>query len=144
MTIRKHRRYVTLFIAIILALSCFALGEITVYAQEISATTLNLDSYYIGQNNRRLFGLILVGLIAFGAIKGWRRAVVLGSFLAFLAFASIVIFILGKLIAMWLNSSDSRFIPVVVFFIVGILIINRLHKLLNLIYDLLKKHLYKK
>ena len=55
MTIRKHRRYVILFIAIILALSCFALGEITVYAQEISATTLNLDSYYIGQNNRRLF-----------------------------------------------------------------------------------------
>ena len=145
MIVRKHRRLIHFIIVLVLVVSYISLGELaTAYAYETSfANIINVDSYYIEQNNRRLFGLILIGVVLFGAVKGWRRGVVLGCFLMFLGFASVVIFIHGKLIATWLNYADSKFIPAVVFFLGGILLINLLHKIYNLMYSLLKKYLYK-
>lgn len=143
MTVQIYRRYAILLIAIVLIASCISLGELTIaYANEISsANAFDLDSYYIGRNTKKLFGLVLVGLAVFGGLKGWRRAVVLGCFLTFLGLASFGLFTYGRLISAWLNSTDIKIIPIVVFFVGGILGISLLHKVYNLMYAFLKKYL---
>lgn len=143
MTIQKYRRYAVLLIVIVLLAGCFTLGELTTaYASETSfANSFNVDGYYIARNTKRLFALILVGLTVFGALKGWRRAVVLGCFLTFLGFASYGLFSYGRLIATWLNSTDVKIIPIVVFFAGGMIYIGLLHKLYNLMNAFLKRHL---
>lgn len=143
MNMQNYRRYTILLIVIVLLASYFSLGELTVaYANETSsANNFNIDSYYIGRNTKRLFGLILVGIAIFGALKGWRRAIVLGSFLAFLGFASFSLFTYGSLISSWLNSTDIKIIPIVAFFVGGIIFISLLYKIYNLMYAFLKKYL---
>lgn len=143
MTMQKYRRYAIPLIVIVLLAGYFSLGELaTAYANETSsANNFNMDSYYIGRNTKRLFGLIIVGLTVFGALKGWRRAVVLGCFFTFLGFASYGLFSFGRLIASWLNSTDSRLIPIIAFFVGGMLYISLLHKLYKLMNEFLKKHL---
>lgn len=145
MFIQKYSRYVLCLMAIVLAAGYFSLGEpLTAYAQGlISADAFDLDSFYLARNNRRLLGLMLLAVTAFGIFKGWRRGVVLGCFLLFLGFASVGLFIYGKLIATWLSAADSKFIPAAVFFLGGILYINLLHKIHKLMYAFLKKLLYK-
>ena len=83
MTIQKYRGYAILLIVIVLLAGCFSLGGLaTAYANEAgSANSFSVDSYYIGRNTRKLFGLIIVGLAIFAGLKGWRRAVALGCFL---------------------------------------------------------------
>ena len=146
MTVRKLGRYAVLLIVVILAAGYFSCGEIaTAYAQEISSiNTFDVDSYYIGRNTRRLFGLIFVGVVIFGAVKGWRRGVVLGCFLTFLGLASFGLFTYGQMIASWLNSAESKLIPTVMFFAGGMLYISLLHKLYKMMNVFLKEHLYKK
>lgn len=89
MTAKKLGRFAVLLIVIILVAGYFSWGEMaTAYAQEIGSTsTFDIDSYYVGRNTRRLFGLIFIGVVIFGALKGWRRGVVLGCFLTFLGLA---------------------------------------------------------
>lgn len=143
MNIRKYRTILLMVLALVAGY--FSLGELaTAYANEISsANTFNADSYYIGRNTRRLFGLVFVGVVIFGAVKGWRRGVVLGCLLTFLGLASFGLFTYGRLMAAWLNSTDTKIIPIVVFFVGGMLYISLLHKLYKLMNALLKEHLFK-
>lgn len=143
MTIQKYRGYAILLIVIVLLAGCFSLGGLaTAYANEAgSANSFSVDSYYIGRNTRKLLGLIIVGLAIFAGLKGWRRAVALGCFLTFLGFASIALFTFGRMIASWLNSGDTKLLPIVVFFAGGMLLIGVLHKLYKLMNAFLKKHL---
>lgn len=146
MALRKLERYAVLLSVIIFVAGYFSLGDMVIaYAQEISHTNImNADSYYIGRNTRRLFGLIFMGVIIFGAVKGWRRGVVLGCFLTFLGFASYGMLAYGQLIASWLNSADSKLIPTIVFFVGGMIYISLLHNLYKMMNVFLKEHLYKK
>lgn len=143
MTIQKYRRFAIILIVIVLLTSYFSPGELaTAYANETSSTnSMNVASYYIGRNTRRLFGLIFLGVVIFGALKGWRRGVVLGCFLTFLGFASFGLFTFGQMIASWLNTTDTKIIPVVAFFVGGMIYISLLHKLYKLMYAFLKKYL---
>ena len=142
MTIQKYGRYVLLIVVVLLA-GYFSLGEVTMaYANEAnSANTFNAASYYIGRNTRRLFGIIFMGVVIFGAVKGWRRGVVLGCFLTFLGFASIGLFTFGSMIASWLNTTDTKLIPIAAFFVGGMIYISLLHKLYKLMNAFLKEHL---
>lgn len=143
MTVQNYGRYAIILIVTVLLASYFSLGELTpAYANEInSANNFGIEGNYIEQNTKKLFGLIIVGLVVFGALKGWRRAIVLTCFLTFLGFASFELFAYGRLISAWLNSTDIKIIPIAAFFVGGILYISLLYKLYDLMCAFLKKHL---
>lgn len=145
MVMGKLGRYRPILIAIILVAGYFFLGDIgTAWAQEIGfAGAGSEEGYYVGRNTRRLFGFAIIGLAIFGAVKGWRQAVVLGSFLSFLGLASYGLFTFGRLISLWLNSVDSKLLPALVFIVVGMLLTCLLHKLYRMMNAFLKEHLYK-